>query len=341
MAINEKIKQKFDDFAAMISNTPMVEISLKYKGEERKVYAKAEYYNYTGSIKDRIAFHIMKDAYEKGLIEEGDTVAEATSGNTGISFAAMGAYLGNPVTIFMPDWMSLERVNLIRSFGAEIRSVSRAEGGFTGSIALVEEMGLKKGVFLPRQFSNPENVEAHYRTTGREIIEQLSRFGKKPDGIVAGIGTGGTLMGIKKALQEAYPDCRAYPLDPANASPLASGGMAGGDHRIAGIGDEFIPEIVKLEELDDIILVHDGDAINMARKLTAVLGLGVGISSGANLLGAIKAQDILGNRDAVVVTVFADDNKKYLSTDLMYEQPVKEDDLTPDVELIGFRAIGE
>ncbi len=339
MALSKKMKQKFDDISAMISDTPMIEISLKYKGEERKVYAKAEYYSYTGSIKDRIAFHIMKDAYIKGLIQEGDTVAEATSGNTGISFAAIGSYLGNPVIIYMPDWMSQERVDLIRSFGAEIRFVTREDGGFSGAISLAEEMGKREGAFLPRQFSNLQNVDAHYRTTGKEIIRQLPRFAKNPDGIVAGIGTGGTLMGVKKALQEIYPGCRAFPLDPANASPLASGGRAGGNHRIAGIGDEFIPEIVKLNELDDIILIHDGDAINMARKLAADLGLGVGISSGANLLGSIRAQDILGCRDAVIVTVFADDNKKYLSTDLMKDQPEEYGDLTPHVELTGFRAI--
>jgi len=339
MALSKKVMQKFDDFSAMIFDTPMIEIALDYKGEDRKIYVKTEYYSYTGSIKDRIAFHILKNAYEKGLIKEGDAIAEATSGNTGISFAAIGSYLGNPVTIFMPDWMSQERIDLIHSFGAEIRSVTKEEGGFPGAISLVEEMGKKEGVFLPRQFSNQENVDAHYSSTGKEILRQMSKFGKKPDGIVAGIGTGGTLMGVKKALQEMFPDCKAFPLDPANASPLVSGGRAGGNHRIAGIGDEFIPEIVNLNELDDIILVHDGDAINMARKLSADLGLGVGISSGANFLGALKAQDILGSRDSVIVTVFADDNKKYLSTDLMNRQPEKESDITPNVELIGFRAV--
>jgi len=339
MTMSKKMLEKFEGLAAMIGNTPLLEISLKYKGEDRKVYAKAEYYNYSGSIKDRIAYHIMKQAYETGIIKEGDSIAEATSGNTGIAFAAIGAYLGNPVTIFMPDWMSKERVNLMQSLGATIRSVSKEEAGFTGSIALADKMGMEDGAFLPHQFSNPLNVDAHYKTTGKEILAQIAKLGKIPDSIVAGVGTGGTIMGIKKAIQEVYPNCKAFPLDPANSPTMASSGKTVGHHRIAGIGDEFIPEIVKLNQLDDIIMVDDGDAINMARKLSRIFGIGVGISSGANFLGALKAQDILKNKDAVVVTVFADDNKKYLSTDLMEEQTVKPDHMAQDVELIGFKAI--
>lgn len=338
MALTKKMSEKFEGLAAMIGNTPMLEISLKYKGEKRTVYAKAEYYNYSGSIKDRIAYYIMKEAYDCCCIKEGDMVAEATSGNTGIAFSAVCAYLGNPVTIFMPDWMSKERVNLMKSLGATIRSVSKEEGGFTGAIALADKMG-EEGVFLPHQFSNQKNVEAHYKTTGKEILEQLAKFNKTPDGVVCGVGTGGTLMGIKKALQEVNPKCKAFPLDPANSPTMASGGANVGPHMIAGIGDEFIPEIVKLHELDEIIMVDDGDAINMSRKISREFGMGVGISSGANLLGALKAQDILFKKDSTIVTVFADDNKKYLSTELMYEQQTKPEHMTPDVELIDFRAI--
>lgn len=337
--MNKKLLEKFEGLAAMIGNTPMLEISLKYKGEDRKVYAKAEYYNYSGSIKDRVSYEIMKHAYETNIIKEGDSIVEATSGNTGIAFAAIGAYLGNPVTIFMPDWMSKERVNIIESFGATIRPVSKEEGGFTGSIALADKMGAEECAFLPHQFSNPLNVHAHYKTTGKEILAQLAKFRKEPDAIIAGVGTGGTVMGIKKAIQEVYPNCKAFPLDPFNSPTMASCGKTVGPHRIAGIGDEFIPEIVNLDQLDDIIMVDDGDAINMARKLSRNLGIGIGISSGANFLGALKAQDILKNKDTVVVTVFADDNKKYLSTDLMNEQPIKPGHMAQDVELIGFKAI--
>ena len=339
MALSSTISKKFEELAALVGNTPMLEISLKYKGESRNVYAKVEYYNYSGSIKDRIAYHILKNMYETGQIQAGQLIVEATSGNTGIAFSAIGAYLGNPVTIFMPDWMSQERVNMIRSFGAAIRPVSKAEGGFTGAIALADKMGAEQGAVLPHQFSNPLNVDAHYQTTGREVLAQLAEFGVKPDGIVAGVGTGGTIMGVKKAVQEVYPNCKAFPLDPLNSPTLASGGKVVGPHRIAGIGDEFIPEIVNLNELDEIIMVDDGDAINMSRKLASDFGLGVGISSGANLLGALKAQDILKNKDAVVVTVFSDDNKKYLSTDLMQEQEIKPDYLAQDVELLGFKTV--
>lgn len=332
------MKEKFDALSCLVGHTPMVEILLTFDGKERRVYAKLEHLNLTGSIKDRMALHILKNGYETGKIRQGDRIVEATSGNTGIAFAAAGAFLGNPVTIFMPDWMSQERIDLIRSFGAEIRPVTEKEGGFLGAIALAEEMGRGEGVFLPQQFSNLENVEAHCQTTGKEILAQIRKFGREPDGVVAGIGTGGTLMGIRKAILEQYPSCRFYPLDPENSSPLATGGRAGGKHRIAGIGDEFIPEIVRLEELNDIILVDDGDAINMARILAAQLGLGVGISSGANFLGALKAQDLLEDENAVVVTVFADDNKKYLTTDLMREQPFKQDHLSPRIRLLGYRA---
>ena len=339
MTINEKMSEKFDGLAALIGHTPMLEISLLYKGEPRVVYAKAEYYNYSGSIKDRVACHILRQAYETSAITEGMPIAEATSGNTGIAFAAIGAYLGNPVTIFMPDWMSKERINLIESFGATIRLVSKAEGGFTGSIALADRMGENEGAFLPHQFSNLENCAAHYATTGKEILAQLAAFGKRPQGFVAGVGTGGTLMGVKDILQETYPDCLAFPLDPASSPTMATCGKVVGPHRIFGIGDEFVPAIVKLDQLDNILSIDDCDAINMSRKLARTLGLGVGISSGANFLGVLKAQDLLGNKDAVVATVFADDNKKYLSTDLMYEQTVSADHLACDVELISMRAI--
>ncbi len=330
---------RFTGLAALVGNTPLLQIALRYRGEDRVVYAKAEHYNLTGSIKDRIAYHILQQAYATGQIRTGEPIAEATSGNTGISFAAVGAYLGHPVTIFMPDWMSQERVNLIESFGAVVRPVSRAEGGFTGALALADQMGEEAGAFLPHQFANPENVAAHRLTTGPEIIAQLERFGQKPAAFVAGVGTGGTLMGVKQAMQAAYPACRAFPLDPANSPTLASGGKTFGPHRIAGIGDEFIPPIVRLEELEPVLMVDDGDAINMARRLARVLGLGVGISSGANFLGALLAQDRLGSAAEAVVTVFADDNKKYLSTDLAHEQPVRPEHLAPAVKLLGFRAV--
>ncbi|MEG0775107.1 cysteine synthase family protein [Clostridium sp.] len=335
---SEFIEKRFKDLSNMIGNTPLLEIKLKYKGEERTIYSKAEYYNLSGSIKDRMAFHILKKAYQRGELKPGSLIIEATSGNTGIAFSAIGRSLGHKVTIFMPEWMSEERKNLIRSFGANVQLVSKEQGGFLGSIAMAEELAKKEeDSFLPCQFSNEDNIEAHYKTTGPEIWCQLQNQGLKPDAVIAGVGTGGTIMGIGKFLKEKNPNIKVFPLEPAN-SPTLSTGYKTGKHRIQGISDDFIPPVLKLDKIDEVISVDDGDAIIMAQKIASILGLGVGISSGGNLVGAIKAQNLLGSK-SVVVTVFSDDNKKYLSTDLMKEEPVKEGFISKDVELISVRAL--
>jgi cysteine synthase len=319
-----------------VGNTPLLAIDFTFRGERRKIYAKAEHFNLTGSIKDRMALYILRDAYMKGSLKPGAPIAEATSGNTGISFSALGRALGHPVTIFMPNWMSQERKDLIRSFGAEVRLVSPEEGGFLGSIKMTEEWATRTpDGFLPCQFSNSNNTEAHYTSTGPEIWSQLQARGLKPDAFVAGVGTGGTVMGVGKYLKEMNPTVKIHPMEPDN-SPTLRTGYKVGKHRIQGISDEFIPAIVKLDELDEIISVDDGDGIIMAQKL-ASLGLGVGISSGANFIAALMIQEKLG-KDAVVVTVFSDDNKKYLSTDLMREESVKSTFLSTDVELLGFES---
>jgi len=331
---SHEIARRIESLRNFVGNTPLLAIDLLFRGEPRRLYAKAENLNMTGSIKDRMALAILRRAYQCGQLEPGAPIAEATSGNTGISFAALGRALGHPVTIFMPDWMSKERKDLIRSLGADIRLVSREEGGFLGSIRLSEEFAERtRGCFLPRQFSNDENVEAHAATTGPEIWWQLRQQQLMPDAFVAGVGTGGTIMGVGRYLRSVHPAVKLYPLEPAN-SPTLHTGYKVGKHRIQGISDEFIPQIVKLEQLDEIVSADDGDAILMAQKLARQLGLGVGISSGANLLGALMVQEKLG-RDSVVVTVFADDNKKYLSTDLMGDEPAKPGFLAPDVELKG------
>ena len=323
----------------LIGNTPLLAIDCTAgDGELRRVYAKAEHSNMTGSIKDRMAYHILRRAIETGELEPGGRIIEATSGNTGISFCAIGRALGHPVTIFMPDWMSAERIAIIRSFGADIRLVSKEEGGFLGSIRLAEELAAATpGAFLPRQFANELNSDAHFLTTGREIWSQLQGERIEPDAFVAGVGTGGTIMGVGRYLKSMQPRIKVHPVEPAN-SPTLSTGHKVGKHRIQGISDEFIPPIVHLEQLDRVIAIDDGDAILMAQKLATDLGLGVGISSGANFLAALAAQDELGH-DAVVVTVFCDSNKKYLSTDLLREEPVKPEHRAPKVELLDFRAI--
>jgi len=326
----------------MVGDTPLLALHCRYRGSQRTVYAKAEFLNLTGSIKDRMALHILADAYRAGRIRRGDTIVEATSGNTGIALSAIGRAIGHPVVIYMPDWMSHERRALIGSFGARVELVSKAAGGFLGSVALAECCAKDSaGVFLPRQFSNEANVAAHAQTTGPEIAAQLDALGLTPHAFVAGVGTGGTVMGVGRHLRARYGNIRIHPLEPAE-SPTLSTGCKVGQHRIQGVSDEFIPAICQLSELDPVIAVSDGDAILMAQKLAATLGLGVGPSSGANFLGALKAQDMhreRHGRDAVVVTIFPDDNKKYLSTDLLRDEPVRHDFLSPDIELDGYQAL--
>jgi cysteine synthase A len=322
----------------MVGNTPLLAIDLLFRGQKRTIFAKSEQLNMTGSIKDRMALRILEEAYEDGSIKPGDTIVEATSGNTGISFAAIGRALGHPVTILMPDWMSRERVDLIQSLDARIIPVTREQGGFVGSIELAEQMAREEeNVFLPRQFANEANIEAHYRSTGPEIWWQLHFENLVPDAFVAGVGTGGTVMGVGRFLREKAPGMKVHPLEPANSPTLTTGHKVG-KHRIQGISDEFIPAIVDLDYLDEVVAVSDGDAILMAQKLAGELGLAVGISSGANFLGALKRLEAMGG-DAVVATVFADDNKKYLSTDLLRREPAGLDFLTPHVKLLGFRAL--
>lgn len=315
----------------LIGNTPLLEIQYKYKGIKYRTFAKAEYFNLTGSIKDRVAYYILKKATEDGTLKKGDLIAEATSGNTGIAFSAIGRYLGHKVRIYMPDWMSRERISLMQAFGAEVILVSREQGGFLGSIAMCEELGKQDGVFLPRQFSNEDNTYTHVAYTGEEIVKQLNSIGVTPDGLVAGVGTGGTVMGLARRLTEANPELKSYALEPLN-SPTLSTGYKVGKHRIQGISDEFIPSILKLDELTGIVSVDDEDAIIMARMLSEKFGIGVGISSGANLIGCIMKQAELGGGD--FVTTFADDNKKYLSTDYSEPYDIKKGTITPHIELL-------
>lgn len=323
--------------AALIGRTPLVSIRLRHRGREHVVHAKAEHYNLTGSIKDRMALSILTRAYRTGALKPGDTIAEATSGNAGIALAALGRALGHPVEIFMPDWMSEERKCLLRSLGARLNLVSREEGGFLGAIAATERLAAgRSDVFLPCQFSNGDNAGAHVSTTGPELLAQLAALGLSPDAFVAGVGTGGTVMGVGRALRAACPAVRIHPLEPKE-SPTLSTGHKIGSHRIQGISDDFIPALVNFRELNDVIAVSDGDAIQMAQKLAREFGLAVGISSGANLIGAILAAERLGP-GAVAATVFSDDNKKYLSTALAWDEAAKPGDLSPEIELLEFSA---
>src|SRR5690349_4826361 len=314
----------------MIGGTPLVELRVRWRGKQRRIFAKVESFNFTGSVKDRMAAWVLADGWERGAWRPGYTAT---------ALAALGRALGSRVRIFMPEWMSTERVQILSAFGAELVRVSAAQGGFLGSIERAAQAGRDDpDAFLPDQFANQANLEAHACTTGPEILAQLERAGLRPDLFVAGVGTGGTIMGVGRALRQAHAGVRLHPLEPAE-SRILSTGKRGGRHRIQGISDEFVPAIVDLSRLDRPVAVHDGDALLAAAELARRMGLGVGISSGANLLGALLLQEELGG-DAVAVTVFADSHKKYLSTDLFRRQEAQPDWITPELEFESWRAVG-
>ena len=312
-----------------IGNTPMIKIRYQYNGNERYVYAKLEAYNYSGSIKDRVAYYIIKKAYETGELKKGMTIVEATSGNTGIALAAIGKLFANPVKIFMPDWVSKERSDILKSYDADVVLISKKDGGFLKALEKAEKYAKENNGFYSRQFENQNNLLAHYETTGEEILNTMKG---EVGGFVSGIGTGGTLIGVAKKLKENNSNTKIYALEP-DKMPLISQNRIIGDHKIEGIGDEFIPKIVDRKLIDKTILINDDDAINMARKIYSDLKIGVGISSGANILASIIANE---ENNGNIVTVFPDDNKKYLSTDLSKNVDNNPNYLSNKVKLIDY-----
>lgn len=316
----------------LIGNTPMIKLEYKYKEKIGRVYCKLESYNLTGSIKDRVANYIILKAKREGILKEKMPIIEATSGNTGISLSALGAYYNHPVYIFMPDWASEERIKLMKLYGAKVNLISKEEGGFLRCIKGANKLAQEINGFLTKQFENRDNVIAHYETTGKEIIEQLPT---KIGGFISGVGTGGTLIGIGKKLKENFCDIKICALEPEKM-PIISEGKIIGQHKIEGIGDDFVPELYDKKLIDDVFLINDEDAINMSRRLSKELGLGVGISSGANLIGAIKLEDKIKKEVAIV---FPDDNKKYLSTDLSQDINNSSELLSNNVELLNYEVI--
>ena len=291
-----------NNLQALYGNTPLIEVTFKYKNKNRKIYAKYEAFNFSGSIKDRIAIHILRKAYETNQIKEGDIIVEATSGNTGIAFSALGRALGHKVKIFMPDWLSKERYDAIALYGAEI-----------------------------------ENINAHFESTAPEIFSQLEKLNLKLTHFIAGVGTGGTIMGFLKYCKMHNLEVKCHPMEPLNSPTLSTGGKKIGSHRIQGISDEFIPEILKLDELQKIVSVDDADAVIMAQKINHA-GLSVGISSGANFIGALKLLEESADDEVVVTTIFCDSALKYLSTDLCRIENLKPHLLSPDVEIVSIKA---
>ena len=315
-----------------IGNTPMIKITYKNGEQINYIYTKLESYNLTGSIKDRVAYYIITKAKERGTLKDNMPIIEATSGNTGIALAALGAYYNHPTYIFMPDWASEERVKLMKSYGAEVILVSREEGGFKACLEKAEKLAKEKNGFLANQFANTDNLLAHYETTGEEIVNSLP---EKVYAFISGVGTGGTLMGVGRKLKKHNPGIKIVALEP-DKMPMISQNKMISSHKIEGIGDDFVPDLLDKNMLDEIILVNDDDAVNMARRLAKELGLGVGISSGANFIAGVLHQEKINKP---VVTVFPDDNKKYLSTDLSKEIDNNESFVSNKIELIDYEVV--
>ena len=315
-----------------IGNTPMIKIKYRNGENINYIYTKLESYNPTGSIKDRVAYYIIENAKKRNILKEGMPIIEATSGNTGISLAAIGSYYKHPVYIFMPDWASIERVKLMKSYGAEVILVSKEEGGFKKCLEKAKKLAEEKNGFLANQFTNTDNILAHYETTGEEIINTLP---EKIVAFISGVGTGGTLIGVGRRLRKWDKNIEIVALEP-DKMPLISQNKIIGNHKIEGIGDDFVPDLLDKNLIDRIILVNDDDAINMSRKIAKDLGIGVGISSGANFIAGIVYQEIINKP---IVTVFADDNKKYLSTDLIKDIDTNSNFISNKIELIDYEVI--
>ena len=292
----------------LIGNTPLMSLE---QTTGLNVFAKAEFLNPGGSIKDRIALNMLEDAEKKGKLKKGMTIIEPTSGNTGIGLALCGVRKGYKVIIVMPENMSEERKKIIKALGAEL-VLTDPKLSIGGSVDKALEIASSSDeYFVPQQFTNPANPEMHYRTTAVELTEQL---GKKIDVYVSGIGSGGTLQGVAKYLLEKNPDCKIVAVEPKNVSALL--GDEPGLHQIQGIGDGFIPEILDTKIITDIVEVSDDDAINTARELARVQGLLVGTSSGANVWAAKLMAEKYG-KDSIIATVLPDRAERYFSTALI------------------------
>ncbi|NLO98051.1 MAG: cysteine synthase A [Peptococcaceae bacterium] len=292
----------------MIGNTPM--ISLK-KLTGLNIFAKAEYLNPGGSIKDRIAKYMLEQAEKKGVLKPGMTIMEPTSGNTGIGLALAGVQKGYRVVIVMPENMSEERKKIIAALGAEL-ILTKADDSIGGAVQEVERQRANDpNIFVPQQFENPDNPEIHYLTTAVEIWEQMQG---KVDIFVSGLGSGGTLGGIGRFLKEHNPHSKVIAVEPKNVSALLGHGP--GIHKIQGIGDGFIPKVLDVSLVDEVVEVIDDDAIETARELARVQGILVGTSSGANVWASVQMAKKYGE-SCNIVTILADRAERYFSTSLI------------------------
>jgi len=293
----------------LIGKTPIVKLNRIVESDSADVYLKLEFMNPGSSVKDRIALAMIEDAENKGLLKEGDTIIEPTSGNTGIGLAMVAAAKGYKAILVMPETMSIERRNLLRAYGAELVLTPGPEG-MGGAIRKATELAKEHGYFIPQQFQNQANPEIHRLTTGPEIVEQM---GDQLDAFIAGIGTGGTITGAGEVLKEAYKDIKIYAVEPAD-SPVLSGGKPG-PHKIQGIGAGFVPETLDIAVYDEIIQVKTEQAFEYARRVAREEGILVGISSGAVIYAATEVAKKLGKGKKVLV-IIPSNGERYLSTPL-------------------------
>ncbi len=295
----------------LVGNTPLLELKhvQEQEGIRAKIIAKLEYFNVAGSVKDRIALNMIQKAEQAGVLKPGSIIVEATSGNTGIGLASIGTALGYEVVLVMPETMTVERRKLLKGYGAKLE-LTPGTGGMKAAIARALEMAQEDDrVFIPSQFENNANVEIHYETTGPEIYRDTDG---QVDVLVSGIGTGGTITGAGSYLREKNPDLKIIAVEPTN-SPVLSGGEPG-VHKIAGIGAGFVPKILNTEIYDEIILVEDDAAINMAKNIGRSEGVLVGVSSGAAVVAAVevaKRPEFAGKN---IVVVMPDGGDRYFST---------------------------
>ncbi len=305
-----KIVKSFEE---LIGNTPLMELEV-FKRKEKlfaNVFAKLEFFNPAGSVKDRVALGMINDAEQKGLLKQGGTVIEATSGNTGIGLAAVCKAKGYKAIIVMPDTMSVERIKLIRAYGAEI-VLTDGKYGMKGAIEKAEQLNKEiEGSIIAGQFENPANPKAHYETTGPEIYDALDG---KIDIFISAVGSGGTLTGVGKFLKEKNKNIKIVAVEPEN-SPVISKGKSG-SHKIQGIGAGFIPENLDTDIIDEVITVSDDDAFKFAKEICEIQGLAVGISSGAAIFGAAEIAKRKENEDKNIVIILPDTAGRYMSTEL-------------------------
>jgi cysteine synthase A len=299
-----------DNILKTIGCTPIVRLNKLASGEFAEVLMKIEFFNPGSSVKDRIAWSMIEEAERSGRLKKGMTIIEPTSGNTGIGLAMVAAVKGYPIVFTMPESMSEERKSVLAYLGARLLLTPGNEG-MVGAVRLAQSMMEQGNYFMPQQFENQANPEAHRKTTAREIITDLGD--KSLDFLVVGVGTGGTITGVGEVLKEKYPDLMVVAIEPASSAVLSNGDP--GAHKIQGIGPGFIPDILNLEVIDEVIKVSNEDAISMARELCRKEGIFAGISSGANVWAAIQIAKRAG-KDKSVLTFLPDYGERYISTEL-------------------------